>query len=46
MVVEYFITTNTLTTKNYEGINKKFKIFFAKFQAPFSQKIINIEVYS
>ena len=35
MVVKYLITTKTLTTK---------KLFFVKFQAPFSQKIINIQL--
>ena len=35
MVFEYLITTKTLTTKS---------LFFVKFQAPFSHKIINIQL--
>ena len=44
MVVEYLITTRTLTAKKLRRNQQKFKIFFAKFQAPFSQKIINIQL--
>ena len=35
----------TLTIKNLEGIDKNLKYFFAKLQAPLSQKIINIHLY-
>ena len=47
MVVEYLITIKILTTiKTLTTKTKtKFEIFFVKFQAPFSQKIINIQLY-
>ena len=35
----------TLTIKNLERIDKNSKSFFVKFQAPFSQKIINLHLY-
>ena len=44
MVVEYLITTKTLTTKKLRRNQQKVKIFFVKFQAPFSQKIIDIQL--
>ena len=44
MVVEYLITMKTLTTKQLRRNQQKINIFFAKFQAPFSQKIINIQL--
>ena len=44
MIVEYLMTIKTLIAKQ-EGIDKNSKIFFVKFQAPFSQKIINIQLY-
>ena len=40
MVVKYLITMKTLTTKKLRRNRQKFEIFFVKFQAPFSQKII------
>ena len=43
MVVEYLITTKTLTTKKLRRNQQKIKIFLVKFQAPFSQ-IINIQL--
>ena len=43
MVVEYLITTKTLTTEKLRRNQQKIKIFFVKFQAPFSQ-IINIQL--
>ena len=39
------MTIKTLTIKNLEGIDKNSKYFFVKFQAPFSQTIINIHLY-
>ena len=44
-VVEYLITIKTLTTEKLRGNRQKFEIFFEKFQALFSQKIINIQLY-
>ena len=40
MVVEYLITIKTLTIKKLRGNRQKFEIFFVKFQASFSLKII------
>ena len=34
-----------ITIKNLEGIDRNFLIFFVKFQASFSYKIINIHLY-
>ena len=45
MVFKYLITINILTIKNLRRNRQKFEIFFVKFQAPFSQKIINIHLY-
>ena len=45
MVVEYVTTINTLTIKKPRRNRQKFEIFFVKFQAPFIQKIINIQLY-
>ena len=46
MVFEYLIIIKTLTIKKLRRRNRqKFEIFFVKFQAPFSQKIINIQLY-
>ena len=42
MVVEYLITTKTLTTKKLRRNQQQIKIFYVKFQAPFSQKIIKV----
>ena len=42
MIVEYLIT---LTIKKLRMNRQKLEIFFAKFQAPFSQKIFNIQLY-
>ena len=44
MVVEYLITIKTLNHRKRRRNGQKFKIFFVKFQAPFSQKIINIQL--
>ena len=45
MVVEYLITIKTLTKKKLRRNRQKFEIFFVKFQAPFPQKIIDIQLY-
>ena len=42
---EYLITMKTLTIKKLRKNRQKFEIFFEEFQAPFSQKIINIHLY-
>ena len=46
MVFEYLIIIKTLTIKKLRRRNRqKFEIFFVKFQASFSQKVINIQLY-
>ena len=42
---KYLITMKTPTMKKLRRNRQKFEIFFVKFQAPFSQKIINIHLY-
>ena len=45
MIVEYLITLKTLTIKKTKKeLTEIRNIFFVKFQAPFSQKIINIQL--
>ena len=41
----FFVNYKNLTIKKLRRNRQKFEIFFVKFQAPFSQKIINIHLY-
>ena len=48
MVVEYLITIKTSAIKKLDCMKestKNLKYFFVKFQASFSQKTINIQLY-
>ena len=44
-IVKYLITMKTLTITKLRRNRQNFEIFFVKFQAPFSQKSINIHLY-
>ena len=44
-IVKYLITIKTLAIKKFRRNRQKFEIFFVKFQAPLSQKIVSIYLY-